>query len=126
MTEKLIVCCQSKKVKICRFIFIFNNYYIYLKRYVEKNVTNDFLVYSEVQLLKKTFLERKAVKQVIKNTTCVHLLVQYMSEHYAESCWLEHGVKGTIKYVSIKYYLRPGMITKYHRISDNLFKKTEQ
>jgi len=42
MAEKRIVCFQSKKVKICSLFFIFNNYYIYLKRYFEeKNVTND-------------------------------------------------------------------------------------
>ena len=39
--EKRIVCFQSKQVKICRF-FISNNYYIYLKRYFEIFVTNDF------------------------------------------------------------------------------------
>ena len=50
MAEKRIVCLQSKKVKIC-FIFIFNNNYIYLKRYFEKCVTNAFLVYSGAQLL---------------------------------------------------------------------------
>ena len=33
---------QKSKLKICRF-FISNNYYIYLKRYFEKCVTNDFL-----------------------------------------------------------------------------------
>jgi len=42
MAEKRIVCFQSKKVNICRFIFNFNNYYIYLKRYFEKFRTNDF------------------------------------------------------------------------------------
>ena len=47
MAEKRIVCFQSKKVKIC----ISNNYYIYLKRYFEIFVTNDFLVYSGGQLL---------------------------------------------------------------------------
>jgi len=41
MAEKQIVCFQSKKVKKCRF-FIYNNYYLYLKRYFEKIVTNDF------------------------------------------------------------------------------------
>ena len=48
MAEKRIVCFQSKKVKIhvCRFFIISNNYYIYLKRYFETFVTNDFLVYS--------------------------------------------------------------------------------
>jgi len=50
MAEKRIVCFQSKKVKIYMF-FISNNYYIYLKRYFETNVTNDFLVYSGAQLL---------------------------------------------------------------------------
>jgi len=44
MAEKRIVRFQSKKVKICRFFFhISNNYYIYLKIYFEKNVTNDFI-----------------------------------------------------------------------------------
>ena len=52
MPEKRIVCFQSKNVKICRF-FISNNYYIhvYMKRYFEKNVTNDFLACSGAQLL---------------------------------------------------------------------------
>jgi len=51
MAEKRIICFQSKKVKICRFFFISNNFYIYLKRYFEIYVINDFLVYSEGQLL---------------------------------------------------------------------------
>ena len=51
MTEKQIVCFQSKKVKICSFYFLSNNYYIYLKRYLKIFVTNDFLVYSGGQLL---------------------------------------------------------------------------
>jgi len=42
MAEQRIVCFQSKTVKLCRFFLIFNNYYIYLKTYFEKNVTNDF------------------------------------------------------------------------------------
>ena len=42
MAEKRIVCFQSKKVKRCIFFLIFNNYFIYLKRYFEKCVTNDF------------------------------------------------------------------------------------
>jgi len=42
MAEKRIVCFQSKTVKICSFCFIFNNYYIYLKRYFEIFVTYDF------------------------------------------------------------------------------------
>jgi len=50
MAEKRIVCFQSKKVKICKKI-ISNNYYLYLKRYCEIFVTNDFLVYSGRQLL---------------------------------------------------------------------------
>jgi len=50
MAVKRIVCFQSKKVKICTF-FISNNYFIYLKRYFEIFVTNDFLVYSGGQLL---------------------------------------------------------------------------
>jgi len=48
MAEKRIVCFQSKKVKIC---LISNNYYIYLKIYFEIFVTNDFLGYSNNQLL---------------------------------------------------------------------------
>ena len=55
MAEKRIVCFQSKKVKRCRFFFISNNYYIYLKRYFEKFVTYDFLVYSGGQLRSKQF-----------------------------------------------------------------------
>jgi len=51
MAEKRIVCFQSKKVKICSFFWISNDYYIYLKRYFEKNVTNYVLVYSGEQLL---------------------------------------------------------------------------
>ena len=50
MAETRIVCFQSKPVKICSF-FISKNYYIYLKRYFEIFVTNDFLVYSGGQLL---------------------------------------------------------------------------
>jgi len=42
IVEKQSVCFQSKKVKICRFFYISNNYYIYLKRYFEVFVTNDF------------------------------------------------------------------------------------
>jgi len=56
MAEKRIVCLQSKKVKICS-LFISNNYYIYLNSYLEKIVTNDFLVYSGGQLLKKVSRE---------------------------------------------------------------------
>ena len=41
--EKRIVCFQSKKVKTCCFYFISDNYYIYLKKYFEIFVTNDFL-----------------------------------------------------------------------------------
>ena len=54
MAEKRIVCFQSKKVKnmfVSTVIFISNKYYIYLKRYFEIFVTNDFLVYSRGQLL---------------------------------------------------------------------------
>ena len=53
MAEKRMVCFQSKKVKICIFFLISNNYYIYiyLKRYFEKFVTNDFFVYSGGQQL---------------------------------------------------------------------------
>ena len=51
MAEKRIVCFQSKKVKICRFFLISNNYYKYLEIYFEIFVTNDFLVYSGGQLL---------------------------------------------------------------------------
>jgi len=39
MAEKRIVCFQSKQVKICSFFS--NNYYVYLKSYLEKNVTNN-------------------------------------------------------------------------------------
>jgi len=42
IAEKQIVCFQSNKVKICRFS---NNYYIYLKRYFEIFVSNDFFKY---------------------------------------------------------------------------------
>ena len=42
------VCFLSKEVKICIF-YISNNYYIYLKRYFEIFVTNDFLVYSALK-----------------------------------------------------------------------------
>jgi len=40
------------KAKIWKYVvlFISNNYYIYLKRYFEKIVTNEFLVYSGAQL----------------------------------------------------------------------------
>jgi len=41
LAEKRIVCFQSKKVKICRFFLISNNYYRYLKKYFEIFVTND-------------------------------------------------------------------------------------
>jgi len=52
MAEKRIVCFESKEVKICSFFyFISNNYYIYLKIYFEKIVTNEFLVYFGGQLL---------------------------------------------------------------------------
>ena len=45
MAEMRIVCFQSKKVvkKFLGFFYISNNYYIYLKRYFEILVTNDFL-----------------------------------------------------------------------------------
>jgi len=50
MAEKQIVCFQSKKVN---FLFITTIIYIiYSKRYFEKIVTNEFLVYSGGQLLK--------------------------------------------------------------------------
>jgi len=43
VAEKRIVCFQSKKVKISRlFLFLTTIIHIYLKRYFEKNVTNDF------------------------------------------------------------------------------------
>jgi len=46
MAEKRIVCFQSKKkMKVLTVILISNNYYIFLKRYFEIFVTNDFLVY---------------------------------------------------------------------------------
>ena len=48
MAEKRTVCFQSKKWKYV--VFSSNNYYIYLKRYFEIFVTNDFLVYSGGQL----------------------------------------------------------------------------
>jgi len=54
MAEKRNVCFQSKKSKKYVHVgifFISNNYYIHLKRYFEKNVTNDFFVYSGAQLL---------------------------------------------------------------------------
>jgi len=52
MAEKRIVCFQSKKLKMYMYVsLISNNYYIYLKRYFEIFVTNDFLVYSGGQLL---------------------------------------------------------------------------
>jgi len=51
IAEKWIVCFQNKKVEVCSFYFIFNNYYIYMKRYFEIFVTNDFLTYSGGQLL---------------------------------------------------------------------------
>jgi len=37
MAVERIVCFQSKQMKICRFqpFFIYNNYYMYLKRYFE-------------------------------------------------------------------------------------------
>jgi len=41
MAEKRIVCFQSKYV----VFFISNNYYIYLKRYFEKIVTNGFSIF---------------------------------------------------------------------------------
>jgi len=41
MAEQRIVCFLSKKVKICSFFFISNNYYIYLKRYFEIFVSNN-------------------------------------------------------------------------------------
>ena len=47
MGEKRIVCFQSKQVKIC-------SYYIYLKRYFEKIVTNDFRIFWRTAAL--TFL----------------------------------------------------------------------
>jgi len=51
MAEKRIVCEKSENMKILTVILISNNYYIYLKRYFEIVVTNDFLVYSGGQLL---------------------------------------------------------------------------
>ena len=59
MAEKRIVYFQSNiSEKLCAdnigkyvVFFISNNYYIYLKRYFEKIVINDFLVYFEGQLL---------------------------------------------------------------------------
>ena len=51
MTERRIVCFQNKKVKCVGFYFISKNDYIYLNRYFEKNVTNDFFVYFGGQLL---------------------------------------------------------------------------
>ena len=52
MAEKRIVCFQSKKKSENIYvIFISNSYYIYLKRYFEIFVTNDFLVYSGGHLL---------------------------------------------------------------------------
>jgi len=41
IAEKQVFCFQSKTVKICRFFFL-TTIYIYLKRYFEKIVTNDF------------------------------------------------------------------------------------
>ena len=49
MAEKRSVCFLSKEVKICSVFYISNNYYIYLKRYFEIFVINDFLVYSALK-----------------------------------------------------------------------------
>ena len=43
IAEKRIVCFQSKQVKICRFLFISDNFYIYLKWYFEKCVATVML-----------------------------------------------------------------------------------
>jgi len=43
---------KAKKVKLCRVFYFLQLIYIYLKRYFEIFVTNDFLVYSGGQLLK--------------------------------------------------------------------------
>jgi len=42
MAEKRIVCFQSKTKYVDLGFFISNNYYIYLERYFEKIVTNDY------------------------------------------------------------------------------------
>ena len=65
MAEKRIVYNQSKRVKICRlFGFLTTIIIIYLKRYFETFVTNDFQVYSGGQLLYKI-----AFVSVNSNTT---------------------------------------------------------
>ena len=74
MAEKRIVCFQSKKVKICSFFYISNNYYIYLKRFFLIFVTNDcFSIFWRTDALKVTFIYN----------TCVHFIALfYLQETY--------------------------------------------
>jgi len=51
MTEKLIVCFQSKKVKICKK-YIFLQLFNIFEEILSKNVTNDFSIFWRTAALK--------------------------------------------------------------------------
>ena len=75
MAEKRIFCFQRKKVEICRFLFISNNNYIYLKRYFEIFVTYDVIVYSGGQ---SSALNSKMIKQFWSKDTQKSILYQLL------------------------------------------------
>ena len=75
MAEKRIVCFQSKskKVKICSF-FISNNYYIYLKRFFEICVTNDFFSIFWRTVCFQTFIDWYADTHLCARWVCSMLI----------------------------------------------------
>jgi len=110
VAEKRIVCFQSKTVIICRFVFTFNNYYIYLKRYFEKFLTKVFTIFWRnaalslilVWLIQKVrfnfFFQRRTQKHRYNckdnNVQIVLMLIQLTLSAHEQYYWivLKHKV----------------------------------